>query len=43
MEETRKARGFFRANKIRAYLLIKSIKGLLKDQEKRIRRIAKRK
>ena len=35
MEDTKKQRGFLRINKVRAYLLIKNIKGLLKQQERK--------
>jgi hypothetical protein len=35
MENTKKQRGFLRINKVRAYLLIKNIKGLLKQQERK--------
>jgi len=35
MEDSKKPRGFIRINKVRAYLLIKNIKGLLKQQERK--------
>jgi len=35
MEDNKKPRGFLRINKVRAYLLIKNIKGLLKQQERK--------
>jgi len=35
MKDTKKPRGFLRINKVRAYLLIKNIKGLLKQQERK--------
>jgi hypothetical protein len=35
MEDSKKPRGFLRINKVRAYLLIKNIKGLLKKQERK--------
>ncbi len=39
MEDTKKPRGFLRINKVRAYLLIKNIKGLLKKQERNRRKL----
>jgi len=38
MEDNKKQRGFLRINKVRAYLLIKNIKGLLKKQERRVKK-----
>ena len=35
MADSKKPRGFLRINKVRAYLLIKNIKGLLKKQERK--------
>jgi len=35
MEDNKRPRGFLRINKVRAYLLIKNIKGLLKQQERK--------
>jgi len=35
MKEKRRSHRFFRINKVRAYLLIKSIKHLLKEQERK--------
>ena len=35
MEDNKKPRGFIRINKVRAYLLVKNIKSLLKKQERR--------
>jgi hypothetical protein len=35
MANTKKPRGFLRINKVRAYLLIKNIKDLLKQQERK--------
>ena len=35
MEDNKKLRGFIRINKVRAYLLVKNIKSLLKKQERR--------
>jgi hypothetical protein len=35
MKDSKKPRGFLRINKVRAHLLIKNIKGLLKQQERK--------
>jgi len=35
MEDRKRPRGFIRINKVRAYLLIKNIKSLLKQQERK--------
>lgn len=35
MADSKKTRGFLRINKVRAYLLIKNIKSLLKQQERK--------
>jgi len=38
MENNKKPRGFIRINKVRAYLLVKNIKSLLKKQERRAKK-----
>jgi hypothetical protein len=35
MEDRKKPKGFIRINKVRAYILIKNIKGLFKKQERK--------